>query len=121
LRALVTGLAAAALAFAAVALATDGGGEAGPPPASRAAHSSGRELFARMGCGSCHRFAAAGSTGQIGPDLDLKLPNHTRDSLIAKIVSPGEASVMPANFRGRMDDDDLAALANFLLASQRSP
>jgi cytochrome c oxidase subunit II len=115
-----------------VALATDGdgkrtprGGEARDPtadaPPSRAAMpSGGRAVFARMGCGSCHHLAAAGSGGQIGPDLDLRLPGHTRASLTAKILAPGQASVMPADFGARMSRADLDALVNFLLAATPS-
>ena len=122
---LASGLAAAAIAFAAVALATDDGGgrtarsgEAVPPAASPAAVSSGRELFARMGCGSCHKLAAADARGQIGPDLDTRLAAHTRSSLTAKILAPGETSMMPADFGERMSDAELDALVDFLLAAR---
>jgi mono/diheme cytochrome c family protein len=73
-----------------------------------------------MGCGSCHRLSAARSSGQIGPDLDLKLPSHSRASLKAKILAPGTASVMPADFGARMSDADLDALVSFLLAAAPS-
>jgi mono/diheme cytochrome c family protein len=121
---LAAGLVAAALAFAAVALVTDGDGTraAGSGQVERppAAPSTGRAVFARMGCGSCHHLSAARSSGQIGPDLDLKLPAHTRASLRAKILAPGTASVMPSDFGPRMSDADLDALVNFLLAATPS-
>jgi mono/diheme cytochrome c family protein len=115
---LAAGLAVAALAFAAVALATDEDGRrAAAPPA---APSSGLVVFDRMGCGSCHHLSAARSSGQLGPDLDLKLPNHTRASLIAKIRAPGVASVMPSDFAARMSHAELDALVRFLLAASPS-
>jgi mono/diheme cytochrome c family protein len=114
---LAAGLAAAAVAFAAVALATDSGGEPASDPATSSAPSTGRDLFASMGCGSCHRLAAAGSVGQIGPDLDAALPDHTRDSLMAKIRDPGP-TVMPDDFDDRMTDPELSALVDFLLSSR---
>jgi cytochrome c5 len=131
---IAAGLVAAALAFAAVALATNGDGRRAPERAARggeaattpavptqaSAPSAGRAVFARMGCGSCHHLTAAGSTGGIGPNLDLRLPNHTRASLMAKILSPGQVSAMPPNFGARMSHSDLDALVKFLLAARPS-
>ena len=60
-----------------------------------------------MGCGSCHRFADAGSTGTIGPDLDERLAGYDRASLVQTIVTPpgsgaGGFTLMPDNFGERM-------------------
>jgi cytochrome c oxidase subunit 2 len=127
------GIAAAAATFA-VVMAVDGDDERGgagqsaaaaraeaPPAAVRA---SGRELFFQMGCGSCHRFADAGSTGEIGPDLDERLAAYDRESLRATITGPpgsgpGTFSVMPDNFGARMNARALDALVAYLLASRR--
>ena len=82
--------------------------------------SSGGTIFARMGCGSCHRLAAAGSTGEIGPDLDERLPAHDRASLIAVITDSdrgGEFVEMPEDFGRRMNSAELNALVDFLLAA----
>jgi hypothetical protein len=94
--------------------------------AAVAGHDEGRAVFARMGCGSCHRLAAAGSEGEIGPDLDARLPHHTRASLAAKIVDPSQGlgegfSVIPDDFGSRMTGDELRALVEFLLAARRAP
>lgn len=122
------GFAAAAAAFAVVLLTTDDdGGEerapgsgqvAAPAPAKPLPEGSegGLAVFTRMGCGGCHTLAAAGSTGPIGPDLDQRLPNHTRESLTAVILTPPAGSAMPEDFGERMSDDELAALVDFLLA-----
>ena len=120
------GLVTAAAAFAAVVVATDGGDPPARPTTSAAAgaHSTtttvdhGRLVFARMGCGSCHRLAAAGSRAQLGPDLDDRLAAHTRGSLHAKITDPGPASMMPGDFARRMSAGDLRALVDFLLAQR---
>jgi mono/diheme cytochrome c family protein len=80
----------------------------------------GRAVFAAMGCGGCHRLAAAGSQGQIGPPLDQALPNHTRESLRAKITDPGGSSIMPGDFARRLSARDLDALIDFLLAARGS-
>jgi mono/diheme cytochrome c family protein len=121
--ALAAGLLAAGTAFALVIAAGDDG--------SRTRHAgviggrddstSGRAIFARMGCGSCHRLAAAGSTGEIGPDLDQRLPAHNRASLTARITDPdrsGSFAGMPDDFGERMNAAELEALVDFLLTSR---
>jgi cytochrome c5 len=117
---LVVPLVAAGLAFGAVVLATDGGNGREAGDSELEASSSGREVFERLGCGSCHHLSAAGSSGQIGPDLDLKLPDHTGASLTAKILAPGETSMMPQDFGARTSDAELRALVRFLLAASPS-
>ena len=121
--ALVAGLAAAALAFAVVAFGVGIEGDADAPRASvaQAEHDSGRAVFARMGCGSCHALAAAGSSGQMGPDLDSRLEHHTRATLIAQITAPAPDrgfSAMPDDFASRMTERELDSLADFLLAQR---
>jgi cytochrome c553 len=123
------GLATAAVAFAAVVVATDGEDRPATAPATKASAArrapattdsadSGPLVFAQMGCGSCHRLAAAGSRAQLGPDLDERLSAHTRGSLRAKITDPGPASMMPGDFARRMSAGDLRALVDFLLAQR---
>ena len=117
------GVAVAAVVFAVVLLATSGGSAGGAAPAAATATlgreaSAGRLVFAEMGCGGCHRLAAAGSNGPIGPSLDDALPHHTRGSLLAKIRDPGTGSVMPGDFARRMSPAQLRALVTFLLATR---
>jgi cytochrome c oxidase subunit II len=130
----VAGLTAAAATFA-VITAVDGDDERGGAGQTAAAtgaeapasvRASGRELFFQMGCGSCHRFADAGSTGVIGPDLDERLAAYDRRSLRATILTPpgsapGTFSVMPDNFGARMNSRALDALVAYLLAARRPP
>lgn len=90
-------------------------------PATRAGIATGRELFARMACGSCHSLAAAGSRGQIGPDLAGIGEAATRSSLVATIVNPpakGGFNAMPRDFGKRMTAEELNALADFLIAAR---
>jgi cytochrome c oxidase subunit 2 len=138
---LAAGLAAAVVAFAVVAATSDGGGLAAkdsgarpapgaaqaavsppatPAPTASSAHATGLEVFTRLGCGGCHRLAAANSTGPIGPNLDDRLPHHTRDSLTAQILSPSPGTVMPPGLGARMSAAELDALLDFLL-SVREP
>jgi mono/diheme cytochrome c family protein len=118
---LAAGLVAAGVAFGAVALATDEAASEPAPVRADAAPHSGRQLFARMGCGSCHTLAAAGSRGELGPSLDDRLPAHTRESLTATILAPGESNVMPRNFAARMSEEELRSLVDFLLAARSRP
>jgi len=128
---------AAVLAAGAVLLALGGparGGEeprgGGPaPPAAAAAPqdaiAAGRALFARMGCGGCHRLAQGGGTGPVGPDLDAVLPNYNAAMLRAKIVEPYPAgpsesfAMMPQDYGSRMSRDELDDLVAFLLSAAR--
>lgn len=107
---------AAVVAFGTVMLLSGGDRDR---PARVASGGAGLEVFNRMGCGSCHRLAAARAEGPIGPSLDEALDSHTAASLRAKIVSPGETSMMPQDFGQRMSEADLDALVGFLLASRR--
>jgi cytochrome c6 len=127
---LVAGLATAAVVFALVALAVGDNGDNGNDgrsgdrasrQATPAEAQPGGTVFARMGCGSCHRLAAAGSDGQIGPDLDQRLPAHDRESLVAVITDSDRTdfSVMPEDFGERMSDAELDALVDFLMAARR--
>jgi mono/diheme cytochrome c family protein len=120
-RALVALALGAAVAVAAFATLTAGGDRDEPSSADRARDAprhEGRVVFASMGCGSCHRLAAAGSTGAIGPDLDARLAGHTRASLVDAIVRMPRrrASAMPDDYGSRMTDAQLDALVDYLLA-----
>jgi cytochrome c2 len=120
--ALGAGLGAAALAFAVVALVVGIRDGSAPATAGQAEHESGRAVFARMGCGSCHTLAAAGSSGRIGPNLDERLGGHTRESLIARITArqsgPDYFNAMPTDFGSRMTARELDSLVSFLLAAR---
>src|ERR1700737_1225000 len=39
-------------------------------PIAQGAPAAGKQLYAANGCGGCHTFKPAGSTGKVGPDLD---------------------------------------------------
>lgn len=115
---LLVALLAGALAFAAVMVLSSSWRD---EPAQVESATTGLGVFNRLGCGSCHRLAAAGSKGSpIGPNLDQRLESHTAQSLKAKILAPGGTGAMPDDFGQRMNNDDLNALVGFLLASRGS-
>ena len=123
---LAAGLAVAGLTLASLALVAGiGGGDATTTAQVAAGESEGgRALFARMGCASCHTLAAAGSTGEFGPNLDERLRAHTAASLEATILDPpgsGGFTGMPEDFGARMSDAELDTLVSFLLASRSEP
>ena len=117
---LIAGLVAAATAFV---LLTAGGGDGSAPPATGApGKPDGQAVFARMGCGGCHALAAANAHGEIGPDLDARLPSHTAASLRAQILDPARNAAfaqMPGDFGRRMSRAELDALVAFLLDTAR--
>jgi mono/diheme cytochrome c family protein len=116
---LAAALAAATAAFAVVVLTTRENLTTNERPTVNGREtqpaSDGLAVFTRMGCGGCHRLAAAHSTGPIGPNLDDRLPSHTRESLTAQILSPS-SEAMPGDFGERMTEAELTALVDFLLA-----
>jgi mono/diheme cytochrome c family protein len=72
----------------------------------------GAEIFAQAGCGSCHVLAAAGSTGEIGPNLDEAKP--TVELAIDRITNGRGA--MPA-FGGQLSEEQIRAVAEFVAQS----
>jgi mono/diheme cytochrome c family protein len=101
------------------ASATAGAPEAPNPeqplsPAQR----HGRELFVQN-CGSCHTLDAAGTTGQLGPDLG-DIPLTDEDVLVAIRTGGGERSHgaggrtgnMPRNLVTGQDAEDVAAFVS---------
>ena len=98
-----------------------------PPPAPQPAKgdpAAGKQAFSESGCGGCHTFKPAGTSGKTGPDLD-KLPDYAdkasqpldefvRESIVqpdAYVEQGFPQGVMPA-WSG--DDKQLADLVAFL-------
>ncbi len=81
----------------------------------------GGQVFANNGCGSCHTFAAAGSQGAVGPNLDEGLQGQTPAQIETSIVAANEdivkgfqPNVMPQNYESTIDPKDLKLLVDFL-------
>jgi peptidoglycan hydrolase-like protein with peptidoglycan-binding domain len=92
------GLAALAAASAALLLL---------PGLARAA--TGPQVWAQAGCGGCHTLAAAGSSGNAGPNLDYLRPSS---ALVYAQVSSGGGG-MPS-FGGSLSSSDIQALASWV-------
>jgi plastocyanin len=95
------------------------------PEAEGIASSPGGQIFTSAGCGSCHTLAAAGSTGETGPNLDEFLaPDDTTEAVEEMIVDPNAelaegyaANVMPTTYRQTMSNTEVHQLAEFLVAT----
>ena len=71
--------------------------------------SPGAQLWAQAGCGGCHTLAAVGSSGQVGPNLDVLRPSAAR---IASQITYGGA-VMPS-FSGTLSATEIQTLASWV-------
>jgi mono/diheme cytochrome c family protein len=114
-------------------LAGCGGGEnvspTGPvegtlPKAEAGNPAHGKALFVSEGCGGCHTFKAAGTSGKTGPDLDKSLQGkdeaYIRESIVdpnAKIAAGFGPGIMPP-YGETLDSKQVADLVAFLSQQQ---
>ena len=73
---------------------------------------AGESVFASAGCGACHTLEAAGSTGQVGPNLDESKPDA---ELVVDRVTNG-AGAMPS-FSDSLDEKQIQDVAAFVVDS----
>jgi cytochrome c oxidase subunit 2 len=98
------------------------GGEA-PTPATETAAADGAAVFEEQGCGSCHTLAAAGSTGETGPDLDGALadrdPGYIEESIVdpAAVVAEGYPPNIMPNTYDDLPPEELDGLVQYLAES----
>jgi mono/diheme cytochrome c family protein len=70
---------------------------------------NGKEVFASAGCGSCHVLSDAGTSGQVGPNLDEAQPD---EALVVDRVTNG-AGAMPS-FKDRLSEQEIADVAAYV-------
>jgi cytochrome c oxidase subunit 2 len=95
----------------------------GPLPKQEAGNAAaGKAVFVSNGCGGCHTFAAAGSKGTIGPNLDQALKGKDADFVRESIVDPNaeiaqgyQPNVMPQTYGQQLNSKQIADLVAFLL------
>jgi len=92
-----------------------------PPPTQAGDPAAGKGLFVSEGCGGCHAFSAAGSTGTVGPDLDEALKGKDASFIRESIVDPNKEitqgyapNVMPEGFGQKLTPKQLEDLMAFL-------
>jgi cytochrome c oxidase subunit 2 len=89
--------------------------------------SPGLAAFQQYGCGGCHAFTPAHSTGAVGPDLDKlatyanqanrgSLADFTRESIVdpGAYIQPGFSDAMPHIFKTEIPANVLTQLVQYL-------
>jgi cytochrome c oxidase subunit 2 len=89
--------------------------------AAAAGSAQGKTLFTQQ-CGTCHALADAGTTAEVGPDLDNVLAGKNADFIRTSIVDPNaeiapgfQPNVMPGNFGESLSQQQLDSLVEYLL------
>jgi cytochrome c oxidase subunit 2 len=89
--------------------------------AAAAGSAQGKTLFTQQ-CGTCHAFADAGTTAEVGPDLDKVLAGKNADFIRKSIVDPNaeiapgfQPNVMPGNFGELLSQQQLDSLVEYLV------
>ena len=92
-----------------------------PPPAPEGDATAGKDVFDAQGCGNCHAFSAAGSSGSVGPDLDEALKGKDAAFIRESITDPNKTiakgyppNVMPPDFGQKLTPKQLDDLVAFL-------
>ena len=98
--------------------------------AGLAGATDGNQIFTAAGCGGCHAFSAAGSTGSIGPNLndlaatapknkpDMKPEEYVSESIVKPnaFIAPGyQAGVMPQNYSSQLTPEQVKGLSDYLV------
>lgn len=92
---------------------TDGGGGGGGGGGGEGDAAAGKEVYASAGCGSCHAFADAGTTGSVGPNLD----ESSADFAAAQEQIANGGGGMPA-FQGQLSDEEIANVAAYVVEAR---
>jgi cytochrome c oxidase subunit II len=100
----------------------DAGGDTG---GGGGAALDGEEIFSATGCGGCHTLAAAGTNGNVGPELD-QISNadeaYIKESIedpSATVVQGFNDGIMPSNYADQLSPEEIDALVKYLLEAQQ--
>src|SRR3954470_21714712 len=85
---------------------------AAPYGGGKTAAPDGASVF-QGNCGRCHTFTAAGTSGQVGPNLD----NVSLSAGEVESIVRGGRGAMPS-FDGQLSNQEISAVAAFVAASQ---
>jgi cytochrome c551 len=91
---------------------TTGGGETTTGGGTTGDATNGEAVFASAGCGGCHTFSKAGSSGSIGPDLDDAAPSF--DKVVTQVTNGG--GPMPS-FKDQLSEQEIRDVAAFVSGS----
>jgi mono/diheme cytochrome c family protein len=70
---------------------------------------AGEDIFSSSGCGGCHTLAAAGSSGNVGPNLDDTQPDF---DLVVDRVTNGAGAMPP--FKNSLSEQEIADVAAYV-------
>ena len=97
------------------------------PAAATGNATAGKAVFTAQGCGACHTFAPAGSTGTVGPNLgklaesataaNQPLAAFARESIVdpdAYIAAGFTKGIMPPNFGTSLKKTQIDDLVAFI-------
>jgi mono/diheme cytochrome c family protein len=104
---------------------TEAGAEGPETEQNGAANSPGAQIFTSASCGTCHVLAAAGSTGETGPNLNEFLAqDDTTEAVEEMIVDPSAeiaegypSNVMPTTYSQTLSKSEVRQLAEYLVAT----
>jgi mono/diheme cytochrome c family protein len=88
----------------------DGGGGGGAAQGDPAA---GKAIFASAGCGSCHTLSDAGTSGNVGPNLDTSSVDF--DAAVTQVTNGGGG--MPP-FSGQLSEEDIKNVAAYVVSAR---
>jgi cytochrome c551 len=91
---------------------TTGGGETTTGGGTTGDAANGEAVFASAGCGGCHTFSKAGSSGSIGPNLDDAAPSF--DKVVTQVTNGG--GPMPS-FKDQLSEQEIREVAAFVSGS----
>ena len=91
---------------------TETGVTTGTEPAAEGDGAAGEAVFGSAGCGGCHTLEAAGSSGNVGPNLDDAEPDA---ALTADRVTNGRGA-MPA-FGDQLSEKQIADVVAYVVES----
>jgi cytochrome c553 len=88
----------------------DGGGGGGAAQGDPAA---GKAIFASAGCGSCHTLSDAGTSGNVGPNLDTSSVDF--DAAVTQVTNGGGG--MPP-FSGQLSEEDIKNVSAYVVSAR---
>ena len=93
---------------------TGGTGTGGGGGSAAGDAAAGEAVFASAGCGGCHTLKAAGSSGNVGPNLDEAKPSEDK---VVERVTNGQG-VMPS-FKDQLSSKQIQDVAAYVSQSTR--
>jgi mono/diheme cytochrome c family protein len=88
---------------------TQAGTGEGEGEAAQGDAAAGKQVFESAGCAGCHTLADAGSTGNVGPNLDEAKPDH---ALVVERVTNGQGA-MPS-FKDQLSEEQIQDVAAYV-------